>query len=352
MREACKGRGPRTRGCGRNRKLGRFRRAMITRDGLLVAVLAAAAAIMVAGAGRPAVGAAPDPWAPLIEDLKPATTAVFPAVLVDAFVHEPDGRTRVPPAGTSGIAKGVVYLDLTLSDGSRGHCTGTLVGPAVVLTAAHCIKAKQGEPAFTQIRVVPGKDGLSEPLGSQLAQTVIVPEGWVVASDAEDYYLDIGLLVLPDRALTDKAGTSAGKVAALGFGKLRHPQLKPRLTGYPGDCLAAACTGKEPTGPGFGMYLWTEQLDRLIFVTEYFLFDTFDIWGGHSGSAVVATRFDDAIVGVLTRTGPEINLAVRITPPVLDWLVARCKQVVPCALDTVREESSIYWLLAPALARQ
>jgi V8-like Glu-specific endopeptidase len=81
--------------------------------------------------------------------------------------------------------RALVFLDRTLANGAASWCSGTLVGPDTVLTAAHCLFDRPSGGWAQRVRVVPGKRGPStsvvdEPNGSQYAQTYEVPTEWVL----------------------------------------------------------------------------------------------------------------------------------------------------------------------------
>lgn len=54
------------------------------------------------------------------------------------------GGRRVPP----GLFPWAVQLDITRTDGTQTGCTGTIVSPYYVLTAAHCMKRAESVSAF------------------------------------------------------------------------------------------------------------------------------------------------------------------------------------------------------------
>lgn len=54
------------------------------------------------------------------------------------------GGRRVPP----GLFPWAVQLDITRTDGTQTGCTGTVISPQYVLTAAHCMKRAESVSAF------------------------------------------------------------------------------------------------------------------------------------------------------------------------------------------------------------
>src|SRR5450759_5074586 len=85
-----------------------------------------------------------------------------------------DARTRITPT-TAGPWRWITYLEITASAGTF-YCSGYLVGPHSVFTAGHCLYGGTqfgGNGYPSSIRVVPGKDGSSEPYGSEYGLSLI-----------------------------------------------------------------------------------------------------------------------------------------------------------------------------------
>jgi V8-like Glu-specific endopeptidase len=89
----------------------------------------------------------------------------------------------------------------------ESRCTGTLIGPRHLVTAAHCIN-KQGTNQWYTIRVAPGKDGIgNEPYGNSVI-SLNPPAGtsaWYFTPwqwrdpELTHWQWDWGLIVIPDR---------------------------------------------------------------------------------------------------------------------------------------------------------
>ena len=197
-----------------------------------VMVVGAAAAIFGGSRGSAQAPAAEDSGysAAVHGQLFAPTRDLLPAVVgvSAADVHGPDTRVRAYPG--TGNHKNIVYLEIERNDGSGSSCTGTIVGPGVVLTAAHCGHGSRGDSSIYSIRVVPGKDGSSEPWGSQFGDLVDYPRGWTDSPDPAYHVYDYALVYLPDRTLTDRVGVFPGKITVLSDAELLAPSLAPTVS--------------------------------------------------------------------------------------------------------------------------
>lgn len=181
----------------------------------------------------------------------------------------------------------VCHLGRNFGDGRLRGCSGVLIGPRRLLTAAHCLYSPQlGRPPL-RVRVAPGRaDRDRFPFGTIDAAAAYVPRRFIAPRSTEDRRNhDYGLVILkgpfrgigrflPVRAVPNEAW--------------RGLKSRTRLTvaGYPGD---------RPIGT-----LWhhSEALKRL---SPERLFYTVDTCPGHSGSPVWAELpGGPALVGVHT----------------------------------------------------
>ena len=205
------------------------------------------------------------------------------------------GNTQAFPFRT------ICKLEITAADGARFGCSGALIGPRTVLTNGHCVYMHNHGGWARSIRVIPGKNGSSEPYGSAVSRQYHSVKGW---TDSRSSNYDYAVIVLPSN---QKLGNVVGYMGLANLSFLSLMGLRVNNSGYPGD---------KPNGTQW----WNSN--NVLAVTARRLFYRLDTFGGQSGSPV--WRFKDGnrhIVAVHNTGGPVFNGSVRIVKPVFDNLV-------------------------------
>jgi V8-like Glu-specific endopeptidase len=270
------------------------------------------------------------------------------ALELDLELIGADTRVRVTDT-TAAPFRYICNFEYEIAGGRRlPCCTGTLIGPRTVLTAGHCIDGVT--PA--RLRIVPGRNRASEPLGATRAASFILAPGFA-ATTATDF----GIVRLADpignragwwsanyrRTAVDPTGTSI-----LASGRLPLPagRIKVNLSGYPVDkpvdrtldCRPpqamrqrcnSMCTGDPGRNPLCGTEQW-RAYDVTVAVRGGILEYKNDDCQGHSGSPLWVRRHPSmggrVLVGIQITgddgTGLVANRAVFITPGVRAWIVA------------------------------
>jgi V8-like Glu-specific endopeptidase len=211
-----------------------------------------------------------DPWTEDAADL----AIVGP---VDTRVQEI--RTTQFPWNT------LVNLCRDFGSGGCSGCTGTLIGPRRILTAAHCLWSLPRRAAPRRIFAIPGRrDRDTMPYGVIEAREYWVPQGFLAGANRSAW--DWGLIVLK-RSVPETLNRFM-RLRPLSDQEVRRLTGQGRITivGYPSD---------RPVGT-----MWRDT-ERLMRADARRLLHSVDTCPGHSGSPIMA-RLDGApaIIGVHT----------------------------------------------------
>jgi glutamyl endopeptidase len=203
-----------------------------------------------------------------------------------AYSVRPDDKLERRPAGRGPLPESIIgtddrkrILDTDLAPwrmicalsikGANGTAIGTgwFVGPRTLLTAGHCVFARElgGDGWAQSITIIPGRNGPEDqPYGAVTATNFSIHKNW---GEGHHQDFDIGCI-----HLTEPLGEKTGW---FGFASFKPEDLKEKLvnvSGYPAD-------------KGFGREQYFHA-DRVHNVTARRVFYEVDTFGGQSGSPV------------------------------------------------------------------
>lgn len=198
------------------------------------------------------------------------------------------------------------YIETVTSDGNVYRCSGTLIGPRTVMTAAHCLYNHKAGGWYNEYYFAPGLIDINNiPYGVYVAEEVYIVEGYITqyqGNDGSVFPWDLGVMILPE-----PIGDSLGWMAYNHYANFGN--FEATTAGYPGD------------KPDLTMWVVSCGINAEYVNNDNFLNDC-DNAGGASGSAMWAldTKNKRNAVGVVVGEAPEFNIGTRINATYKQWL--------------------------------
>jgi glutamyl endopeptidase len=268
---------------------------MLRNDGTSLEI--AAFPIHVSAATRPTL----NPPAP--QNVGAGNLSPIDKVRAESVIGE-DGRVEIKDTA-SYPNSAIVYLEVKFPFTS-GMCTGWVVGPRTIATAAHCVYSRSLGGWAKSIKAFPGRKGTLAPFGSYSGASWFVKPKWVKREKPKFDFAAINL-----------SANIASTVGAFGFAynddDAFWQEYPVTVRGYPGD---------KPNATLWSMDGSITQIAKTRF------FYPIDTYAGQSGSPVYGawgTECDPCSFGIHTYgvgSNWTLNSGTRITGQVFNFLLS------------------------------
>lgn len=224
----------------------------------------------------------------------------------DRSVIGPDDRVRVTDASPFPF-RAIGYLLMRWPGGVSTACSGTLVGPSTVLSAAHCVWNSERGGWPLDVTFAAGTNSPTyAPYGRVPKSKLTVLSAYQQAYDPAKVSMGE---IQADLSIINLQSPVGDQVGWMGFAVDKDGDFDAEVLGYPGD---------KPDEEMWHSYCTVQQLAK----STNHLTHTCDTYSGVSGGGLFWTKEDGKryIRAINVAGSPQYNYAVRLNKAYFEWI--------------------------------